>query len=56
MVDGIWSKVDRRMRDKPAILNAIYNAVGIRFKELPITAEKMLKALKEKNSDTEVRG
>ena len=40
----------------PAILNAIYNAVGVRFKDLPITAEKMLKALKEKDKASEVRG
>lgn len=33
----------------PAIANAIYNAVGIRIKDLPITPEKVLKALKEKN-------
>ena len=32
----------------PAIANAIYNAIGIRIKELPITPEKILKALKEK--------
>ncbi len=32
----------------PAIANAIYNAVGVRIKDLPITAEKVLKALKEK--------
>jgi xanthine dehydrogenase molybdenum-binding subunit len=32
----------------PAITNAIYNAIGIRFKELPITPEKILKALREK--------
>lgn len=29
------------------IANAIYNAIGIRFKELPITPEKVLKALRE---------
>ena len=29
------------------IANAIYNAIGIRFKELPITPEKVLKALSE---------
>ena len=28
--------------------NAIYDATGIRFKELPITAEKIQKAIKEK--------
>jgi|TARA_Y100000310_G_scaffold235038_1_gene238059 hypothetical protein len=27
---------------------ALYNAVGIRFHELPITPEKVLKVLKEK--------
>ncbi len=30
----------------PAIANAIYNAIGIRFNELPMTPEKVLKALK----------
>ena len=32
-----------------AINNAIYNAIGVRFNELPITPEKILKALKEKS-------
>ena len=32
----------------PAIANAIYNAIGVRIKELPLTPEKVLKALKEK--------
>ncbi len=32
----------------PAIASAIYNAVGIRIKDLPITPDKVLKALKEK--------
>ncbi len=31
-----------------AIANAIYDAVGVRIKELPITPDKVLKALKEK--------
>ena len=30
----------------PAIANAVYNAVGVRVKELPITSEKVLQALK----------
>ena len=30
----------------PAIANAIYDAVGVRIKDLPITAEKLLKAIK----------
>ena len=32
----------------PAIANAIYNAIGIRLTELPMTSEKILKALKDK--------
>jgi len=35
----------------PAIANAIYNATGIRIKELPITPEKIFRALKEKQSE-----
>jgi CO/xanthine dehydrogenase Mo-binding subunit len=34
----------------PAIANAIYDAIGIRFHEIPITPEKVLKALKEKKA------
>ena len=33
----------------PAVANAIYDAVGVRIKDLPITAEKLLKAMKEGN-------
>ncbi len=33
----------------PAIANAVFDALGIRITTLPITAEKILKALKEKN-------
>ncbi|MCP4165397.1 MAG: molybdopterin-dependent oxidoreductase [Chloroflexi bacterium] len=32
----------------PAIANAVFDAIGIRFRELPITPEKVLQALKEK--------
>ncbi len=32
----------------PAIANAIYNAVGVRIKDLPITSDKILRALEEK--------
>ena len=32
----------------PAILNAIYDAIGVRFYELPVTCEKVLLALKGK--------
>jgi carbon-monoxide dehydrogenase large subunit len=34
----------------PAIANAIYNAVGIRLKDLPLSPERVLQALKEKRS------
>jgi CO/xanthine dehydrogenase Mo-binding subunit len=30
----------------PAVANAIFNAVGVRIDELPITPEKVLRALK----------
>ena len=33
----------------PAITHAVYNATGVWFRELPITPEKVLKALNEKN-------
>ncbi|MDP2776878.1 MAG: molybdopterin-dependent oxidoreductase, partial [Anaerolineales bacterium] len=33
----------------PAIANAIEDAVGVRIKDLPITAEKILRALREKS-------
>jgi CO/xanthine dehydrogenase Mo-binding subunit len=32
----------------PAIAHAVYNATGTWFRELPITPEKILKALSEK--------
>jgi len=32
----------------PAIANAIYDAVGVRIMSLPITAEKVRQALREK--------
>lgn len=31
----------------PAIANAVYDAIGVRIRELPITPEKVLKALRE---------
>ncbi len=34
----------------PAIVNAIYNAIGVRIMDLPVTPEKILKALDEKNN------
>lgn len=33
----------------PAIANALYNALGIRINQIPLTPERVLKALKEKN-------
>jgi CO/xanthine dehydrogenase Mo-binding subunit len=39
-----------------AIANAIYDAVGVRIKSLPITPDKILTALEEKNSISKRRG
>jgi hypothetical protein len=33
----------------PAVANAIYDAVGVRIDEIPITPDKVLKALQQKN-------
>lgn len=38
----------------PAITNAIYDAIGVRFYEVPITPEKILKALQEKREKESV--
>jgi hypothetical protein len=35
----------------PAIANAIYDAVGIRLREAPFTPERVLAALRQKNSE-----
>ena len=42
----------------PAIANAIYDAVGVRMTSLPITAEKVLQALREREPrmDADERG
>ena len=32
----------------PAVVNAVYNAIGVRIKDLPVTPEKILKGLKDK--------
>ena len=37
----------------PAIANAIYDAIGVRIYDLPITPEKILKALQEKGNKKE---
>jgi carbon-monoxide dehydrogenase large subunit len=38
----------------PAIANAIYNAVGVRIKDLPITPDKILEALRRKAGNEKV--
>jgi CO/xanthine dehydrogenase Mo-binding subunit len=38
-----------------AIANAIHDAVGVQIKDLPITPEKILKALEEKKKMDEGR-
>jgi xanthine dehydrogenase molybdenum-binding subunit len=35
----------------PAIVNAVYDAIGVRIKDLPVTPEKILAALKERSDD-----
>jgi len=35
-----------------SIANAIYDAIGVRMTELPITPQKILKALEVKNSES----
>jgi 4-hydroxybenzoyl-CoA reductase subunit alpha len=39
----------------PAVANAVYDAVGVRIDEVPITPEKILKALAEKKAGREPR-
>jgi CO/xanthine dehydrogenase Mo-binding subunit len=36
----------------PAIANAIHDAIGVRIRDLPITPEKVLRALSEKTSQS----
>jgi 4-hydroxybenzoyl-CoA reductase subunit alpha len=38
----------------PAIFNAVYDAIGVRFTEMPITPDKVLKALEEKKRQEKV--
>lgn len=37
----------------PSIANAVYDAIGVRIKSLPITPEKILRALEEKEKEKE---
>jgi len=39
----------------PAIANAVYDAVGVRIKDLPITAEKVLMKLKAQSSNSKAQ-
>jgi 4-hydroxybenzoyl-CoA reductase subunit alpha len=39
----------------PAVANAVYDAVGVRIDEVPITPEKIMKALAEKKAGREAR-
>jgi 4-hydroxybenzoyl-CoA reductase alpha subunit len=39
----------------PAVANAVYNAVGVRIDEVPITPEKVLRALKDKTRGRDAR-
>ena len=39
----------------PAVANAVYNAIGVRIDEVPITPEKVLRALREKERGRDPR-
>ena len=39
----------------PAVANAVYDAVGVRIDEIPVTAEKIMKALAEKKAGRDPR-
>ena len=39
----------------PAVANAVYDAVGVRIDEIPVTPEKIMKALAEKKAGREPR-
>jgi 4-hydroxybenzoyl-CoA reductase alpha subunit len=39
----------------PAVANAVYNAVGVRIDEVPITPEKVMKAMREKSKGRPAR-
>ena len=39
----------------PAVANAVYDAVGVRVDEIPVTPEKVLKALKRQAKGEEPR-
>jgi hypothetical protein len=39
----------------PAVANAVYNAVGVRIDEVPITPEKVMRALKDKGRGRDPR-
>ncbi len=39
----------------PALANAIYDAIGVRLTELPFTRERVLRAIKERDGEGEVR-
>jgi carbon-monoxide dehydrogenase large subunit len=38
----------------PAIANAVYDAVGVRIKDLPITAEKVFRALQQRQAENKL--
>jgi len=47
-VKAVVLRIDSPGGSAAALANTIYNAVGVRIKDLPITPEKVLKVLEEK--------
>ena len=45
----------RAAADGAAIVNAIQDAVGVDIRDLPVTPEKVLKALEEKHPGKKIR-
>jgi CO/xanthine dehydrogenase Mo-binding subunit len=45
---GMGYALTERLIAAPALATAIYDAVGVRVKDLPITPEKLLAGLKER--------
>lgn len=50
------SREGTQVSPAPAIVNAIYDAIGINFMELPVTPEKIIEASEGKNASKKRAG